>query len=99
MRKIDITYYYIDQEDFWVDIPNNTVTNKHRYNIGTYQVKIAHFSELDEMINFLVDREVNKVLDFTFANENAANKQALKLNQDMIKEYSKIITNSFDSYN
>lgn len=98
MSDINITYYYVDRETCWVDIPKNTLTSQKRYNIGEYHVNVAHFSDIQDMVDFFVKQEANKMLEQTFANEYLATKKALELNQNMIKEYSEIITNSYDSY-
>lgn len=98
MSEINITYYYIEQNTCWVDIPKNAVTEDARFNIGEYEVKVAHFSNLDCMMNFLTERAKLDALDLTFSNEYTAVKTALKLNQTLLRNYSVIITNSFDSY-
>ena len=97
MSEINITYYYIEQNTCWVDIPKNPVTEDSRFNIGEYEVKIAHFSNLDCMMDFLTERAKLGALDLTFSNEHNAVKTALKLNQTLLKDYAEIITNSIDS--
>lgn len=98
MSEISITYYYIEQNTCWVDIPRNVITETSRFNIGDYEVKVAHFSNLNRMLDFLTERSRLDALDLTFSNEHNAVKTALKLNQTLLRNYSTIITNSFDSY-
>ena len=92
---IDINYWQVKRvSDCYVDIPKNKITKDTRFNLGAYTVVGNHFSQLNEMTQFLSSVETDQI----FASELEAFKTALDFNQRMIEQYTDIVTNSFDSF-